>query len=454
MATFTVTTASDAVNPAGLSLREALASADANPGADTIYFAPILNETTIVLTQGELTTASDVTIDGGDLEITIDANNQSRVLNISSGTVTLGGLIITGGAADGAGGGGIYAEADTRLDLTLTAVINNQSLGSGGGIQANGVLNVHFGTVSGNRVSGDLASGGGIAGHEVTLTESRVTFNDLLGNSLGGGGIKANSVNLARSTVNENRASGSGGYGGEIYATGDVTLFNSTVADNGAGLPASSGDPNDPRGGAGGIFSVGGVVSLTDSTLTGNYAALLGGGVSAQSIKVANSIVVGNAAKLLGPDINGRVTESNGHNLFGSDVDGNVPGDLESVAPETVFARTAPIPGTTVSSGVLGLNGGFTETVALLDASTNPALGRGEGIADITTDQRGEPRPLDRQSRHRRLRTRTIACDGGRHGGREAAAGLQRQRGPARPVSRRTAAWAWRQRPSRRWCGT
>ena len=158
-------------------------------------------------------------------------------------------------------------------------------------------------------------------------------------------------------------------------------------------MPASSGDPNDPRGGAGGIFSVGGVVSLTDSTLTGNYAALLGGGVSAQSIKVANSIVVGNAAKLLGPDINGRVTESNGHNLFGSDVDGNVPGDLESVAPETVFARTAPIPGTTVSSGVLGPNGGFTETVALLDASTNPALGRGEGIADITIDQRGEPRP-------------------------------------------------------------
>ena len=123
MATFTVTTASDAVNPAGLSLREALASADANPGADTIYFAPILNETTIVLSQGQLTIASDVTIDGGELEIRIDATSQSRVLNISSGTVTLDGLYITGGRATGSGGG-INAALGTSLTLIDTEVAN------------------------------------------------------------------------------------------------------------------------------------------------------------------------------------------------------------------------------------------------------------------------------------------------------------------------------------------
>ena len=66
---------------AGLSLREALASADANPGADTIEFsAAASTRRPSSCTQGELTIASDVTIDGGELGITIDANRESRVL--------------------------------------------------------------------------------------------------------------------------------------------------------------------------------------------------------------------------------------------------------------------------------------------------------------------------------------------------------------------------------------
>ena len=83
----------------GLSLREALALADANPGADTIEFAAAyLANQTIVLQQGELTVASDVTVDGGDLGITIDANGASRVLHLQGGAeVTLDGLTLTGG---------------------------------------------------------------------------------------------------------------------------------------------------------------------------------------------------------------------------------------------------------------------------------------------------------------------------------------------------------------------
>ena len=109
---------------------------------------------------------------------------------------------------------------------------------------------------------------------------------------------------------------------------------------------------------------------------------------------IANSIMVGNNSGNYS-DIVGTLTESNGHNLFGNDVHGSIAGDLENIAAQSVFAATAPIPGfrPNVSGGVLADNGGPTETVALLDAATNPALGRGEGIASITTDQRGEPRP-------------------------------------------------------------
>jgi predicted outer membrane repeat protein len=149
-------------------------------------------------------------------------------------------------------------------------------------------------------------------------------------------------------------------HGGGIYA-GSVTLTNSTVAFNRA-------DSFRPGISIGGGIYAGGVVSLTDSTLTGNYASLSGGAVYAGSVTVANSIIVGNAAEG-SYDISGAVTESNGHNLFGSAVSGSLPGDLQNVTAQS------------------------TETVALLDSSTNPALGRGEGIASIGTDQRGEPRP-------------------------------------------------------------
>ena len=59
-----------------------------------------------------------------------------------------------------------------------------------------------------------------------------------------------------------------------------------------------------------------------------------------------------------------------------------------------MMCSPAPLAHGGVDAGVLAANGGPTETVALLDYSANPALGRGEGIASITTDQRGEPRPL------------------------------------------------------------
>src|SRR5262245_2731329 len=123
MATYEVTTASDAVDPAGLSLREALVQANGNSDADTIYFAPVLNETTLVLTQGELTISSDVTIDGGELQVTIDAGGRSRVLAIEGdGTdATLYGLHITGGHSTYSGGG-ILAYGGTSLTVVDTEV--------------------------------------------------------------------------------------------------------------------------------------------------------------------------------------------------------------------------------------------------------------------------------------------------------------------------------------------
>jgi Ca2+-binding RTX toxin-like protein len=85
----------------------------------------------------------------------------------------------------------------------------------------------------------------------------------------------------------------------------------------------------------------------------------------------------------------GRVT-SNGHNVFSSDVPGNVPGDIEGFDPARVFAALDPSTG----GGALALNGGLTPTAALLDAAANRALGGAEPVTAGAVDQRGAARPL------------------------------------------------------------
>ena len=88
MATFTVTTVNDTVNAGDgmLSLREAVAQANASAAADTIVFANGIEGQTLVLTNGELVVTKDLTIDGNKnsdgTAITISADDTSRIVNV------------------------------------------------------------------------------------------------------------------------------------------------------------------------------------------------------------------------------------------------------------------------------------------------------------------------------------------------------------------------------------
>ncbi|MGE3292340.1 MAG: choice-of-anchor Q domain-containing protein, partial [Geminicoccaceae bacterium] len=142
-------------------------------------------------------------------------------------------------------------------------------------------------------------------------------------------------------------------------------------------------------------------VTLINSTVTGNstagiYAA--GGGIETSNsfffrLSISNSNVAGNATAAspgqdIAPNPNpgsyspGRSISSNGHNIFGSDIEGNVAGDLENVPAGLLFA------------GGLADHGGPTWTIALRDDPTNPALGAADPTSAPATDQRGVTRPL------------------------------------------------------------
>jgi hypothetical protein len=429
MATFTVTTRNDVIDPNDdrLSLREAVAQANATAAADTIVFAGSLEGQTLVLARGELVLRQDVRIDGDrdndGTEVTLSGDDASRVLRITGGgtdvdlrDLTLaegrapeggnGGAVFLGGGSLGLAdctvrdsrcggsysqvGAGIFAADGSRVDIAASSIVDNRYAGEGGGIAtgANVSLAIRDSLLAGNNAYSfeNLGPGGAVAlGPGGSLVMEGSIVRDNLGGFGGGVSLVDTTATIARSAVFDNAAESGGGI---FVSNSRVTLVDSTIASNAAFFSEFSG-----TGGVGGGITTsfrGGEVVVRHSTITGNTADVVGGGIasdifgSSPQFDLANSIVAGNDAGSA-PDIAGAVTLSNGHNVFGSDVTGNVAGDHEGVAPGLIFAALDPDTG----GGLLSPNG----TVALRDHVANPALSAADPLASTRVDQLGTTRP-------------------------------------------------------------
>ncbi len=157
----------------GLSLREAIAIANANPDKDAIQFASSLIQGTIQLSNvlGQLEVSTSLTISGdintdGVPDITIDGSNETRVLAIrgDESSVILENLTITNGnlEEERQDGAGIWAGPGTQLILTGVNVTDNQSAdySRGTGIYSAGDVTITDSVISSN--NGDYIGGGNI----------------------------------------------------------------------------------------------------------------------------------------------------------------------------------------------------------------------------------------------------------------------------------------------------
>jgi hypothetical protein len=181
------------------SLRDTLAAASSN---DTIVFDPSLNGQMITLSGGELAITKSLDIEGpGASQLAINGNDASRVFDISSGSVvTIAGLTITHGRADG-----------SAPDMAS----------AGGGILNLGALTLAYDVFSANQALGDasaslvgnpgLAGGGGVASFG-TLTVSGTTFTSNLAQG-------ANSI----TTSSAGNADVGGAVGGAIFSAGPTS---------------------------------------------------------------------------------------------------------------------------------------------------------------------------------------------------------------------------------------
>lgn len=374
-ATFTVTTTADnesnSCSFGQCTLREAINDSNFLLGSDTINFQAGLTGT-IILTGGNLTITSNITINGpGARNLSVSGNGNSRVFVVSGigTTANISGLTITGGNAQpilfGAtligDGGGILNANGATLNLTEVNISGNSATSLGGGIATRAILlvttttNITRSLISNNS---SIVGGGGVSNVGTDLISSAVT-------------------NISNSTVSNNNALAEGG--GISNTAGTMNLINNTISHN-QSLAAG-----------GGIVNVAGVlvgtVSLRNNILAQNNALVATNLVSSDGLGIFNSL---------------------GNNLIGNNLDigasfsaSVVIGNLPQPNPNADIVGSVSI-GFQIINPLLGAltnNGGPTDTRAL--GAGSPAIDRADNCvltntcavintpAALTTDQRG-----------------------------------------------------------------
>lgn len=303
-ATFTVTNTNDT----GVgSLRQAVLDANAAATADTIVFDASFNvpRTITLATVIQISPAANVdtlTINGpGANLLTIRSSGDATVRIFQNGanftsadTTSITGITFTQSV-----GGNIVSFAN--LNVSNCTFINNIS-GVANGVAihnaaATAVLNVNNSVFTGN--SGAGGNGGAISNTgSATITDSTFSSNTIgYGGAIGNdNALSVTNCTFTNNTVTDTSATGLGG--GAIYSVGGlVTITNSTFTGNAE---------NGGSGGGGAVRNRAGTMNISGSTFANNLAARGGGAVQGGgTTNISGSTFTGNKATGLNASVSG-----------------------------------------------------------------------------------------------------------------------------------------------------
>jgi len=235
-------------------------------------------------------------------------------------------------------------------------------------------------------------------GVDVLLGASLRIFDlSFKGSKFNSGSLLSNEGMLTLTNSTVSGNSASDGNGGGIASSGTLTLTNSTVSDNSA-----SGQQSD----GGGIFNQGSKADIVFSTIYGNKTIGNGGGLSIEDFKDPNGKMSVSQVSIRNSIIAGDKATT------GPDIAGTLTTDgynlIQSFSGVTfedpLNKHSTDISGDITSNlgidPVLRDNGGPTKTLALLSGS--PAIDKipldACHVNGITTDQRGVKRPDGNES--------------------------------------------------------
>ncbi|MEM7799185.1 MAG: choice-of-anchor Q domain-containing protein, partial [Chloroflexota bacterium] len=201
----------------------------------TITFAPALADSTITLSS-QIEIDKDVTI-GSLVPVVLSGGNANRIFEVTSGTVSIGGLTLADGSAATESenrGGAISVSSGTVLNLANTT-IRDSSANVGGGVYNEGTLDMRNVTISGS--SADTR-----AGAIYNLGTANIYHNTFYGNAA----PVASSIENAQSLNMYNTLIGGGtGGGDECVPTAMISINATNFYEDGScnASPRLTGDP-------------------------------------------------------------------------------------------------------------------------------------------------------------------------------------------------------------------
>ena len=212
------------------------------------------------------------------------------------------------------------------------------------------------------------------------LSTKRLTISDGSAPTAQGGGIFNRGGVL--SIIDSTVSGNSSRWGGGVASLTSLSGMGGTTIEN----STISGNTASHIGG--GVYNIEGLVTISNSTITNNTAPEDRGAGVASYGKTDTSTVVGSSIIAANPNTDVDFLAEYGHNSFSSDGhnvvgDGNATANLDGTGDQTGVADPRLRP--------LADNGGSTKTHELLEGS--PAID--EGATSLTTDQRGKLRPFD-----------------------------------------------------------
>jgi CSLREA domain-containing protein len=332
-----------------------------NASGDFVLNGGLIGDNTATGSGGGVSSSGMFTMSGSS---TIAGNRADHCggVEIQWNHATLsGGQIITNSSSDY--GGGVCAHNHGHVTLSGSQILSNSAQNAGGGVYVDDVGTAFYtqtaGLVAYNTVPGSGSNEGG-GGIYIDFGHATITGGRVLGNvAYRGGGIYMLTFDAVLNVTGGQIVSNSAGLGGGVYKNGGLlTLVNSTLSGNQAS-------------GTGAALSiVAGTTFLSHTTVASNTGtAIYGIDYQGGPLSVANTLIAYNSGQNCNTTLG-----SNGYNI---DSDGTCNlGATGDIVTDPLLAPLGEDEGTLVHA---------------IDTDS-PAYNAGQCTAGVTTDQRGFPR--------------------------------------------------------------
>ena len=267
---------------------------------------------------------------GGNIHVQAvdNINNKQSVFTVTSKNP------ISGGKAEGSGGGGVCVYGTgAKLILNDGTSVKDNTAPTGGGINGNAAVEMKNATISGNKATSNNGGGIELFSDQYGTGSFKMTSGTIENNTATseGGGFHGPNFTMTGGTIQKNNAGTVAG-GVLVNGTGACSMSGGTITNNtstysGGGLWVDDNTPftmgggtisnNTAGGDGGGIHNDNGNITLTAGTISGNKGQWGGGINDCGTVTMKGGTISGNsttskAGAGINVSTNGKLTMSGG----------------------------------------------------------------------------------------------------------------------------------------------